>query len=188
LVEEYADGVWLVELAALAEPALVPQTVASTLGVREEPGRSLLATLSEYLRPKSILLLLDNCEHLLLAGAQLADTLLRACPHLRILASSREGLGMAGELTYRVPSLSLPDSEAVPPVERLVQYEGVSLFIERAGFSQPGFAVTPQNAAAVAQLCRRLDGIPLAIELAAVRVKALPVEQIAARLDDRFRL
>jgi predicted ATPase/class 3 adenylate cyclase len=188
LLEEYADGVWLVELAALADPALLPQTVAAALGLREEPNRPLTATLVDYLRPKSLLLVLDNCEHLLTACAQLADTLLRAAPHLRVLASSREGLGIAGELTYRVPSLSLPDPRSLPPVERLAEYEAVSLFLDRARFSRPGFSLTPQNAAAVAQICQRLDGIPLAIELAAARVRALPVEQIAARLDDRFRL
>jgi predicted ATPase len=188
LVEEFADGVWLVELAALADPALAPQTVASALGVREEPDRPLIETLVDYLRPKSLLLVLDNCEHLLTACAHLADVLLRSCPELRLLASSREGLGIAGERTYRVPSLSLPEPRHLPPVERLMEYEALRLFVERAVFTQPRFAVTEQNAPAVAQVCSRLDGIPLAIELAATRVRVLSVEQIAARLDDRFRL
>jgi class 3 adenylate cyclase len=192
LLDQYADGVWLAELAPLTDPNLVPQTVAQVLGVREEPGRTITQTLVDYLRPKKLLLLLDNCEHLLTACAQLADTLLRACPDLRILASSREGLNIAGETTYRIPSLSLPPvgaGQSVPSTpESLSQYEAVRLFIERAQSAQPSFTVTNQNAPAVAQLCYRLDGIPLAIELAAARVRALPVEQIAARLDDRFRL
>jgi predicted ATPase/class 3 adenylate cyclase len=188
LVGEYAEGVWFVELAALSEPALVPQTLAAALGVREEPGRPLLGTLVDALRPRSLLLVLDNCEHLLPACAQLAEGLLRSCPNVRLLATSREGLGIAGEQSYRVPCLSVPDPEQLPPLGALQQYEAVSLFADRAILSQPEFAVTAANAAAVAQVCQRLDGIPLALELAAARVKVLPVEKIAARLDDRFRL
>jgi predicted ATPase/class 3 adenylate cyclase len=188
LVEEYADGVWLVELAALADPGLVPQTVASALGVREEPGRALTATLTDHLRPRSLLLVLDNCEHLLSASAHLVESLLRACLHLRVLASSREPLGVSGEQTYRVPSLSLPDPRHLPALDQLQEYEAVRLFVERAGLSQPSFAVTETNAVAVAAVCHRLDGIPLAIELAAARVKALPVEKLNERLDNMFRL
>jgi predicted ATPase/class 3 adenylate cyclase len=188
LLGEYADGVWLVQLAPLADSARVTQTVAAALGVREEPGRPLTATLTDYLYRKQVLLLLDNCEHLLAACAQLADTLLRSCPRLRILASSREGLGIGGEQTYRVPSLSLPDARRLPPLERLRDFEAVQLFADRARLSQATFAVTPANARSVAQVCQRLDGIPLAIELAAARVRTLPVEQIHARLDDMFRL
>jgi predicted ATPase/DNA-binding SARP family transcriptional activator/class 3 adenylate cyclase len=206
LLEAYADGVWLVELAALSDPALVPQTVASALGVREESGRPLTAILTDYLRPKQVLVILDNCEHLLTACAQLADALLRGCPQLRILASSREGLGIGGEQTYRVPSLSLPPAEGVggwglgvgaglalpnpqaPAPNPLMQFEAIRLFADRARLSQATFAVTQANAPAVAQVCQRLDGIPLAIELAAARVRALPVEQIDERLDDMFRL
>jgi predicted ATPase/DNA-binding SARP family transcriptional activator len=188
LQEAFADGVWLVELAGLADPVLVSQTVASALGVREEPGRALIQTLSDYLRPKSLLLVLDNCEHLLSGCAQVAERLLKACSKLRILATSREGLQIAGETTYRVPSLSLPDPDKLPSVNLLPQFEAVRLFVDRAVAAVPAFALTAQNAAAVAQVCCRLDGLPLAIELAAVRVRALPVEQIAARLDDRFRL
>jgi predicted ATPase len=187
-VEAYADGVWLVELAALADPALVPQAVAAALRVREAPGRSLTEMLVEYLRPKRMLLLLDNCEHLLAACAQVTETVMRACPHLRILATSREALGLMGEQTYRVPSLSLPDARQLPPLERLQEFEAVQLFTDRARLSQASFAVTAANAASVVQVCQRLDGIPLAIELAAARVNALPVEKIAGRLDDRFRL
>jgi class 3 adenylate cyclase len=188
LLEEYAGGVWLVELAPLVDDALVPQTVASALGVREEPGRGLTETLVEYLKPKALLLILDNCEHLLTACAQLTDALLRSCPSLRILASSREGLGIGGEQAYRVPSLALPDARRLPALERLQEFEAVQLFAERARFCQAAFAVTPANAPAVIQVCERLDGIPLAIELAAARLKALPVEKLNERLDDRFRL
>jgi predicted ATPase/class 3 adenylate cyclase len=193
VLEEYPHGVWLVELAALSDPGLVPQTVATALGVREEPGRPLIQTLIDYLRPKSLLLVLDNCEHLLAACARLAESLLRACTALRILASSREGVNIGGEIIYRVPSLSLPDLQRLPAegpdlVAALAQSEAVCLFRERAVFSKPGFTVTIQNAPVIAQMCHRLDGIPLAIELAAARVKVLPVEQIAQRLNDRFRL
>jgi predicted ATPase/class 3 adenylate cyclase len=195
LVDEYADGVWLVELAALADPALVPQTVATVLGVQEQPSRPLAQALIEDLRPKSLLLVLDNCEHLLTATAQLAETLLRACPDLRILASSREGLNIAGETTYRLPSLGVPDLGRLSStlagadlVSALSHYEAVQLFSDRAAAVVPSFAMTAQNAPGVAQVCHRLDGIPLAIELAAARVRVLSVEQLASRLDDRFRL
>jgi predicted ATPase/class 3 adenylate cyclase len=188
VLDEYPDGVWLVELAPLADPDLASQTVASVLGVREEPGRPLTATLADYLRGKQALLVLDNCEHLLSACAGLGESLLRACPKLQILATSREGLGVGGEQTYRVPTLSLPDPGQLPPLERLQEFEAVQLFADRARLTQPTFAVTQANAPAVVQVCDRLDGIPLAIELAAARVKALAVEQIVERLDDRFRL
>jgi predicted ATPase/class 3 adenylate cyclase len=188
LLEGYPDGVWLAELAPLSDPVVVPQAVASALGVHEEPGRSLLQTLMDYVKSKSLLLVLDNCEHLLPACAPVADALLRACPNLRILATSRERLGVAGEQTYRVPSLTLPDPGQLPPAESLDQFEAVRLFVERAFASAPNFTVTGANAPAVAQVCRRLDGIPLAIELAAARVRVLPVEQISERLHDRFRL
>ena len=188
LLELFPDGVWLVELVSLADPALVVQTVAVTLGVRESSGRPLLSQLTGYLRGKDVLLILDNCEHLVDACAQLVTTLLQACPTLFVLASSRESLGIAGETAYRVPSLSTPDTRRPTPHESLTQYEAVRLFIERAETVQPGFAVTRENAPAIAQICHRLEGIPLAIELAAVRIRMLSVEQIAARLDDRFRL
>ncbi len=188
LAESFKDGVWLVELAPLSDPALVPQTVASALHVREQPGRPLLATLSDYLAHKDLMLVLDNCEHLVAACAPMVEALLRACPSLRIMATSREPLGVAGETTWRVPSLPLPDLLRLPPLENLTQYEAVRLFIERAVAAKPDFSVTNRNAPSVVRTCHRLDGIPLAIELAAARVKVLPVHQIAARLDNRFRL
>jgi predicted ATPase/class 3 adenylate cyclase/Tfp pilus assembly protein PilF len=192
-VEEYADGVWLVDLSALGDAGLVPQAVAVVLGVREEPGRPLIETLADSLRPKRLLLVLDNCEHLVAACAWLVERLLRTCPGLCVLATSREVLGIVGEAAWRVPPLSLPDPERLPPagaglVSALTEYEAVRLFIERAQLSRPRFAVTHDNARTVAQVCVRLDGIPLAVELAAARVRVLAVDQIAARLDDRFRL
>ena len=188
VLQEFPDGVWLAELAPLSDSSLVPNAVASALGVPEQPGRGLTQTLADSLRPKSALIILDNCEHLVAACAHLTDTLLRACPHLRVLATSREGLGVTGETIWRVPSLSLPDPQHLPPFDRFAEYEAIRLFIDRAVASAPKFAVTSDNAPAVAQVCIRLDGIPLALELAAARIKALAVEQIAAGLDDRFRL
>jgi predicted ATPase len=189
LLEGDGDGVWLVELAPLADPSLVPQAVATALGVREEPGKPLSQTLVEFLKPKRLLLLLDNCEHLLSACAELTGLILRGCPGVQILATSREGLNIPGETTYRLPSLSLPDPRQLPStVESVSQYEAVRLFIDRATAAVPSFAVTNQNAPAVAQLCVRLDGIPLAIELAAARMKAMSVEQVNGRIADMFRL
>ena len=187
-LELYPDGAWLVELAPLADPALLPQTVANVLGIRESSSHPILSLLTDYLRNKELLLILDNCEHLVEACAQLVDTLLKACPHILILATSREVLGIPGEASFRVPSLSTPDARRLPPFETLTQYEAVRLFIERAEMATPGFDVTKENAPAIAQICYRLDGIPLAIELSAARVQVLNVEQIAARLDNRFRL
>jgi predicted ATPase len=185
LVEGFEDGVWMVELAPLADPALVPQAVASTLGVREQPVRMLTETLSHYLGSKKVLLVLDNCEHLIDACADLAEALLHSCPELRVLATSREALGITGEVAWVVPSLSLPD---LRHLESLPRYESARLFLERAAAVRPTFMLTEQNAPAVAQICYRLDGIPLAIELAAARAKVLSAEQIADRLDDSFRL
>jgi predicted ATPase/class 3 adenylate cyclase len=187
-VAAYPDGVWLAELASLTDPALVLPAVAAAIGVREEPGQPLLTTLLAALRARRLLLVLDNCEHLLDACARLADALLRSCPHVRILATSREALGISGEVARRVPSLAVPSPDQLPPVDRLTEYAAVQLFVERAVAVLPTFAVTNQNAPALAQLCWRLDGIPLALELAAARVRVVTVEQIASRLGDRFRL
>lgn len=188
LLPSFAGGVWWVELAPLADPALVPQTVAATLGLRVEGNRPVMEALAENLREKTVLLILDNCEHVILACARLAETLLSACPDLRILASSREALGIPGEVAFRVPSLSLPDAHGPASDEARLDYEAVRLFVERAKSALPDFTVTGHNAPTIAEVCRRLDGIPLAIELAAARVNVLRVEQIAARLSDRFRL
>jgi predicted ATPase/DNA-binding winged helix-turn-helix (wHTH) protein/Tfp pilus assembly protein PilF len=186
--DAYRDGVWLVELAPVADPALVPQAVATVLGLKEQPGKSLTQTLIEYLASKHLLLLVDNAEHLLAACAQLADALLRQCPHIVLLATSREGLGIAGELTYRVPSLSMPDPRQHTTPEQLSQYESIRLLVERARLQLPHFTVTDQNAPALASVCYRLDGIPLALELAAARMRSMSVEEVDRRLDHRFSL
>ncbi len=185
---EFPDGAWIVELASLGDAALVPQTVASGLNIPEQPGRTPTDTLVEALRPRSLLLVLDNCEHLLQACAQLATALLRGCPDLRILMTSRTPLGAPGETLWRVPSLSLPDPARSASLEEIERSEAVRLFIVRARAAGAVLVLTRDNAAAVAHVCRRLDGMPLAIELAAARTKVLSAEQIAARLDDRFRL
>ena len=176
------------ELAPLADPDLVPKTVASALGVPETPGRAIQKSLVNFLRQKRLLLILDNCEHLLQACARLTDVLLHACPELTILASSREFLGVAGEAPYRVPPMALPDAHTLPPLIELAEFDAVRLFIERARVVSPGFTLTEGNASAVAQVVSRLDGIPLAIELAAARLRLLSLEQIALRLSDAFRL
>ena len=186
--ERYREGVWMVELAELTEPSLLAQTVASALGMREEPGQSLTRTLLDYFKGKHLLLLLDNCEHLIAACATLAASLLKACPHLTILATSRELLQIPGENAYPVPSLAVPDSRHLPAIESLAEYEAVRLFLDRALLVQPAFAITPANALSLASLCQRLDGIPLALELSAARIRSLSVEEINARLDNRFRL
>lgn len=188
VLKEFPDGVWLVELAPLADPTLVVPTVASTLGVREQPGRTILDALMDYVRAKSMLLLLDNCEHLIEACAQLTHTLLRAAPRLKILATSRESLGIAGETAYRVPSLPFPKEQQLHDLEVLAKNDCVRLFVDRAVAAYPSFHLQEKSAAAIAVICRRLDGIPLAIELAAARTKVFPPEEIASRLDDRFRL
>jgi predicted ATPase/transcriptional regulator with XRE-family HTH domain len=187
-LDTFKDGVWFVALAPLSDPGLIPDTVAEVLGLRNEQGRPLIETLLAHLHGKQLLLILDNCEHLIEDCARFADAVLRTGREVRILATSREALGIAGERTWRVPSLPAPDPRAALPVEQIEQYAAVQLFIARATYVLPGFQVTNANAPALAQVCWRLDGIPLAIELAAARVRALSVEQIAARLDDRFRL
>ena len=191
---DYPDGVWFVELAPLLDERLVPQAVASVLGVTEEAGRPVLEALEKYVPDRQLLLILDNCEHLGRACAELAKKLLRSGPGVQILASSREQLHVAGETTYPLASLAVPVARhhandtggAAISLEALTQYEAVRLFIDRAAAAQPAFKVTQQNATAVTDICCHLDGIPLAIELAAARVGALSVEMIAARLGDRF--
>lgn len=188
-VASHPGGVWFVDLATLADPAFVIQAVATVLGVRETPGKPLLETLVTHLERKSLLLVLDNCEHLSDACAMLAEHLLRSCSGVRILTTSRHTLNVPGEVIWRVPSLSLPDlHDVAPSLDHLLEYDATRLFTERALAVQPTFKVTSQNARAIGQVCQRLDGLPLAIEFAAARTSVLSVEQIAARLDDRFRL
>src|SRR5258706_278617 len=187
-LNQFSDGVWLAELAPVTDPTLISQTLFSIFNLREDSHRRAHEILIEYLRVKDLLLVLDNCEHLIEACAQISESLLHACPKLKILASSREALGIAGELAYRVPSLNTPDPVDLPSLDELEKVDSIRLFIERAATAKPGFMLTKDNASALAQICSRLDGIPLAIELAAARMKVLSPEQIAARLDDRFRL
>jgi predicted ATPase/class 3 adenylate cyclase len=187
-MDEFPDGAWFVELASLADPALVPLAVATVLGVKEEAGRPVNEALVRFVADRKLLLVLDNCEHLVAACADLAKQLLQAGPRLRILASSREHLRVAGETTYTLPALAYPDAGRALGHADLATYESARLFVERATAHQPAFAVTDDTAAAVAEICRRLDGIPLALELAAARVRMMSVDKIAARLSDRFRL
>jgi predicted ATPase/DNA-binding CsgD family transcriptional regulator len=188
LVEPYPNGVWLVQLAPLSEEELVPKAVAEALGVPERPQEPLTDTLADVLRDRKLVLILDNCEHLLEATARLVDKLLDSCPRLRILATSREGLGVEGEVRWVVPPLSMPETQGTPSSEELESYESVRLFVERARGRDPSFSLSPRNAVAVADICRRLEGIPLAIELAAARVGTLSVEQIAERLEDSLKV
>jgi predicted ATPase len=190
VIDAYPDGAWFAEFAALDDPALVPETVASALRVKphaDGPLHALAAALAE----QHALLIFDNCEHVLDAVVSLTDTLLRRCPEVRILTTSREALGMAGESLMPVPSMSLPEMPATATPEqldRLSASDAVRLFVDRGRAVDPAFRLTGENAEAVVQVCRRLDGIPLAIELAAARLRSLPPAQIAARLDQRFRL
>ena len=188
VVENYLDGAWIVDLAPLSDPVLVPQAVAMAVGIQVEGGRLPLDVLLQRLNTAHVLLVLDNCEHVVAAAAALAEELLRRCPHVHILCTSREVLRLSGEMIWRVPSLSFPPQPVGEPLERILQYEAVQLFIERATAFQPDLGVTNATAGTVAHVCSCLDGIPLAIELAAARVRVLTVDQIATRLDDRFRL
>jgi predicted ATPase/class 3 adenylate cyclase len=187
VLPNFGDGVWLVELAPLADPTLILQTIASVLGVRAQMGMPLKNIVFDFLRAKNLLLIFDNCEHLVEACAQLADEFLHNAPNMKIIASSREALGIGGETVYRVPSLSLPN-QAQASREALAGFESIQLFVERARAANPKFDLTEKNASSIAQICRRLDGIPLALELAAARVGVFSAEQIASRLDDRFKL
>ena len=181
------DGVWLVELAPVAGPELVARTVAAVLGVREEPGRPVPDTLAEAVGDRSVLVVLDNAEHVLGAAAKLADTVIRSCPRACLLVTSREPLGVGGERVFRLPPLPVPPADLAAPGP-LAAFESVQLFTERAVLYRQGFALDAANAAAVAAVCVRLDGIPLALELAAARLGSLSVPEISSRLDQRFGL
>lgn len=182
----YPDGVWLIDLAPLSDHGLLAQSFAAALGVRDTGHRSMLDAVRDRIASQTLLLVVDNCEHLAAPCAEFVERLLRACPHLRVLATSREPLGIAGETVWRVATLRLPTGPAT--VEELSAYEAVQLFVERARATLPSFRLTAPNAVAVARICRRLDGLPLAIELAAARVNLLSVEQLAARLAASFQL
>ena len=188
-LEDYPDGVWFVELARVADPALVPRVTASAMRVREQQGRSIVDTLVDNLTAAVSLVLLDNCEHLIEVCAEFAETLLTACPNLTILATSREPLGIVGETLWTIPPLTLPDSgDATTSVKELARSEAIQLFVDRATSRNPRFSFDAVTAPSVAAICLRLEGIPLAIELAAARVHTMTVADVRERLDDRFRL
>lgn len=188
VLDQFSEGVWLLDFAPLREAGLIEQAIASVLGVLGEAHRSIEQTLLDYLRPRSLLLIFDNCEHLVERCAHVADVLLQACPQLQILATSREALGIPGESQYTVPTLTLPDADAELSPESLKQSEAARVFLDRATMARPAFDLDTTNLFSVARICRRLDGMPLAIELAAARVKSLNPQQIADRLNDRFEL
>jgi predicted ATPase/class 3 adenylate cyclase len=187
-LDDYPDGVWLVELAPITDPRLVAQTVASVLGVKEEPGYSVLDALLGFARDRRFLLVFDNCEHVVQACAEFARLLLEAAPGVTILASSREALNVRGERAYPLAPLPVPSPSPTLRADAIESYAAVQLFADRAAAARPSFRITDDNAAAVAEICHRLDGIPLALELAAARLRTLSVEAIASRLTDRFRL
>jgi len=188
MIDDFSEGVFMIELASVNDSSLLLQTVMNSFEIKEEPGRSLAETLTGYLKDKEMLLLLDNCEHLINKCADFAEMVLSKCALLKIIATSREALNCSGECAYRLPSMSLPDKSVNNSPEKLSQYESVRLFIERALLVNSNFRVNNNNAPALAEICSRLDGIPLAIELAAARIKVLPLDKLNERLDDRFKL
>jgi predicted ATPase/DNA-binding XRE family transcriptional regulator len=187
-MDNYPGGIWFVALDSLSDPALVPQAIASTFNIQERSDHPIIETLIDSLREKTALLILDNCEHLLDVCARLAMSLLTNCPNLRILATSRETLGVEGGVTYLTPSLSIPASRESEPARELSEYESVELFIERAVLTTPSFSLTNEETKSIVNICRRLDGIPLAIELAAARVDILQVDEILEQLNHCFDL
>ncbi len=187
-ITSFPDGAWIAELASIAEGHLVNRSVASALGVAEQAGRSELDTLCEGCRPKKLLLILDNCEHVLDASAEVIEAIIRTAPNVHVLATSREAIGISGEVVLRIPSMALPPPGATCKATDLDRFDGTKLFVERAIASDRNFAVTNENCETIIQICRRLDGIPLAIELAASRLRGMAVGQLAGGLDDRFRI
>jgi predicted ATPase len=188
VMPEYEDGVWLVELAGLTDPELVPHAVLAALGFMGQPGRAPSESLINLLAARQLLCALDNCEHLVEASAHVADASLKNCPELRILATSRDVLGVGGEVTWRVPSMAIPDAQRPSTVDDLQRCETVQLFVERADAGRPGFRIMESNVSSVARICERLDGIPLAIELAAARVRSMSITAIDEHIADQFRL
>lgn len=188
ILDTFPDGIWLVELAPIADPNLVAQTIAYTLGLWISSNRPILEMLLDFLREKECLIIIDNCEHIIQAVVQFARVSSQTCPQLKILATSREILNVPGEALFYVPPLSIPTNEQWTTIEQWQQYEAIRLFVDRAALVLPGFQVTPENVTPLVQICQRLDGIPLALELAAARVRILTTAQIAARLDNCFCL
>jgi predicted ATPase/class 3 adenylate cyclase len=188
LLDGQKDGVWIADLASVSDPTVVPNVVAQALGITEQPNRAIFESLLAYLKRKRLLLILDNCEHVIEQARHVAAAVLRECPDVRILATSREPLNIAGEASYRMPSLAVPSDASALVAQGAERYGAVQLFVDRALLSDRRFSFTAENAPHVAEICRRLDGIPLAIELAAARIKVLSPQQLAQRLDERFRV
>jgi predicted ATPase/Flp pilus assembly protein TadD len=188
LVDNFADGVWFVDLAPIVDPQLLPQVVARALGIREQPGRSLLETVIEYLKSKKALLVLDNCEHLVAAAAGMAERLLASCPDVHFLITSRQRLHIDGEQVYPVPPLPLPSAQNSIGLAEIMASDAVRLFVERASMVVPSFTIHDRNAPAIAKLCQQLDGIPLALELAAAQIAAMTPADMLERMDERFRI
>jgi len=186
VMDTYADGVWFVDLAPIRDESLLSSAVAQVLGIQEEPGRPLVQTLCAHLKSRKLILILDNCEHVVAASATLANAMLRAAPNVRLIATTREALRVPGEQTYPVFPLPVPDRRA--SVDELERSDAVQLFMDRARLQKPGFELTDRDAPAVAELCARLEGIPLALELAAARMRSLSIHDINKRLHDRFKL
>ena len=188
VLSDYTDGVWMVELAPVTVPEHIDKTIAEVFKIKEQPGSTLMQIITHYLENKNLLLILDNCEHLITACSGIVEQILKSTEHVTILSTSREALNVTDEVAWRVPSLSLPENGKELSTQESNQYEAVQLFVARAKNKQPDFNLSDQNAKAVLQICNRLDGIPLAIELAASRVNVLNPEVIVSKLDDRFRL
>jgi predicted ATPase/class 3 adenylate cyclase len=188
VLEQFTDGVWFVDLAPLADPALVPNEIGTIFGVQEAANRPMLETLTAHLARKNVLLLLDNCEHVIVEAARTASAILASCSKVKILATSREALKIAGEVVYRMPSLAVPAPSSELAADSALSYGAVALFDDRARAANHAFRISDESAPAVAEICRRLDGIPLAIELAAARMKILSPSQLARQLDERFRV
>ena len=188
LLPQFSDGAWFVDLAGLTEPGLVARQIASTLHIREKAGRPWSDVLVEYLRRRDLLLILDNCEHLLESAASIVGRLLASSPDLKVMTTTREPLNVSGEVAWRVPTMELPAAGDIASLEELLSYEAPQLFVERALAARPDLELTDGDTGSIAEVCRRLDGLPLALELAAARVRVLSVAEIARNLGDRFSL
>ena len=189
LVEEYKDGVWFIDLSPISDPNFVSKEISDVLNIKEEPDKPIVDTLIESIKEKSLLILLDNCEHLIQECAEIAHKLLNTVKGIRILATSREALNIQGEVVWRIPLMSFPgSSDSIKEIKEINQYEAIRLFVDRADSSQPGFTLNPQNVSSVTQICQRIEGIPLAIELAATRIRHIGLETILERLEDHFKI
>jgi len=188
LVEEYKDGVWFIDLAPVTDPNLVIRSITEVLSIKEEPTKPIVDTLTDNIRDRSLLLLLDNCEHLTEACAEISDRLMQSVKGIRILATSREALNIPGEVIWRIPSLSFPEPDSGRTIDEIQSFEAVKLFTDRAASGKPGFVLDSRNASPIIHICRRVAGIPLAIELAATRIRHLGADTILERLEDQFNI